>query len=101
MLLGKHLSKTLRTRLNYCLEYESEPLKEIVLRKWKSIHEFVRVCGLHCESVVCLALFQTKLFQNFQDTTSFANKNNMESFNKIIKAFFTHFVDHRLLINLH
>jgi hypothetical protein len=44
------------------------------------------------------SLFQTGKFSR----PSFENTNNpLESFNKIIKAFFTQFVDHRLFISLY
>jgi len=82
------------TRLHYCLEYEYEPYKEIVIKKWKSMPELADFV------VYCWNQWFVGTFANwhiFKTPPGFANTNNpLESFNKIIKAIFTHFLEHRL-----
>ena len=70
------------TRLHYCLEYEYEPFKKIVLEKWNTYPELEAFVNY-----VVLQWFE-RMFSNwqiFKTPPGFANTNNpMEAFNKII-----------------
>jgi len=83
------------TRLHYCLEYEYEPFKQIVLEKWNTYPEL--------EAFVNYVVPQwfEGIFSNwqiFKTPPGFANTNNpTEAFNKIIKAHFTNYEEHTLL----
>jgi len=83
------------TRLHYCLEYEYAHLEEFTLNKWRAIPELA--------SFLAYVINQwfRGTFSNwhiYKTPAGFANTNNpMESFNKIIKAYFTRFLEHRLL----
>ncbi len=83
------------TRLHYCLEYEYEPFKSIVINKWKSYPEL--------EDFVKYVIPQwfEGTFSNWhiwKSPPGFANTNNpMESFNKIIKALFTNYDEQPLM----
>lgn len=76
-------------RLHYCLSYEFEPYKSIIIAKWKSIPELT--------DFVCYVIPQWfegtfTNWQIFRSPPGFANTNNpLESFNKIIKAQFTNY----------
>lgn len=83
------------TRLHYCLEYEYETYKAIVLKKWSSYPEM--------EAFVTYVVPQWfegtfSNWQIFKSPPGFAATNNpMESFNKIIKAQFTDYNEQPLL----
>lgn len=83
------------TRLHYCLEYEYEQFKKIVIDKWKSIPE------LNSFVLYVIPQWFEGTFSNlqiFKTPPGFANTNNpMESFNKIIKSRFTNFEQHPLI----
>ena len=87
------------TRLHYCLEYEYEIYKKIVLEKWRShpeLKEFV--------TYVIPQWFEGTFvnWQIFKSPPGFATTNNpMESFNKIIKAQFTNYEEQPLLQFIH
>ena len=77
------------TRLHYCLKYEYEQYKSIVINKWNTYFElnaFVKY--------VIPQWFEGKFsnWQVFASPPGFASTNNpLESFNKIIKLHFTQF----------
>ena len=83
------------TRLHYCLQYEYEQYKDIVIKKWQSYAEL--------ESFVKFVIPQwfEGPFVNWQVWRSppgFVNTNNpLESFNKIIKEQFTNYNSHPIL----
>ena len=83
------------TRLHYCLEYEYEPFKHIVLSKWRShpeLKDFV--------TYVIPQWFEGTFvnWQIFKSPPGFATTNNpMEAFNKIIKAQYTNYEEQPLL----
>lgn len=83
------------TRLHYCLEYEYEPYKAIVLAKWSKhadLADFV--------AYVIPQWFEGPFsnWQIFKSPPGFAATNNpLESFNKIIKDQFTNYDEQPLL----
>ena len=82
------------TRMHYCLEYEFEPYKAIVMKKWKSMPELTDFV-IYIWNQWFIGTFSN--WHIFKTPPGFANTNNpMESFNKIIKAIFTHYMEHRL-----
>ena len=91
----REMVRTDLTRLHYCLEYEYEPFKAIVIHKWKShpeLDDFVKY--------VIPQWFEGS-FTNWhiwKSPPGFANTNNpMESFNKLIKALFTNYEEQPLI----
>ena len=83
------------TRLHYCLEYEFDKYKSIVLTKWRSYPELADFV------IYFIPQWMEGAFTNwhiFKSPPGFANTNNpMESFNKIIKARFTNFEEMPLI----
>ena len=86
------------TRLHYCLEFEYEQYKDIVIKKWKShseLEEFV--------AYVIPQWFEGTFsnWQVFKSPPGFAATNNpLESFNKIIKARFTNYEEQPLYASI-
>ena len=87
------------TRLHYCLQYEYQQYKDIVLKKWRSFDSL----KAFVEYVV--PQWFDGPFSNWQVFCSppgFASTNNpMESFNKIIKSQFTNFENKAILSFIH